>query len=51
MNNEGVVITGWVSVAAELLHDHLGPDKQAIQGVFDKRLMGYDESAQAKAAA
>jgi nicotinamidase-related amidase len=45
MNNAGVLMTSWVSVAAELLHDHLGPYKQPIQGVFDRRLMGYDESA------
>lgn len=46
MNNAGVIMTTWVSVAAELLHDHLGPYKQAVQGVFNEHLFGY--SAQGK---
>ena len=41
MNNAGVELTSWVSVAAELLHDHLGLYKKPVQGVFDKYLFGY----------
>ncbi|MBC8164517.1 MAG: isochorismatase family protein [Bryobacteraceae bacterium] len=46
MNNAGVQITSWVSIAAELLYDHLGPYKKPIQGVFDKHLFGYNEAAE-----
>ncbi len=41
MNNAGVIMTTWVSVAAELLHDHLGPYKKPVQSVFDAHLFGY----------
>jgi nicotinamidase-related amidase len=44
MNNAGCVMTTWVSVAAELLHDHLGPYKQPIQSVFNEHLFGYSAS-------
>ena len=42
MNNAGCVMTTWVSVGAELLHDHLGPHKQAVQSVFNEHLFGYE---------
>lgn len=45
MNNAGVQMTSWVSVAAELLYDHHGPYKAKIQPVFDKHLFGYNEAA------
>ncbi|MDX2104182.1 MAG: isochorismatase family protein [Alphaproteobacteria bacterium] len=41
MNNAGCIMTTWVSVAAELLHDHLGPYKEPIQSVFNEHLFGY----------
>lgn len=41
MNNAGCIMTTWVSVAAELLHDHLGPYKEPVQSVFNKYLFGY----------
>jgi nicotinamidase-related amidase len=46
MHAAGCIMTTWVSVAAELLHDHLGPQKRGIQSVFDAHLLGY--SAQGK---
>jgi len=42
MNNAGCVMTTWVSVAAELLHDHLGAYKEPIQSVFNEHLFGYE---------
>lgn len=42
MNNAGCIMTTWVSVAAELLHDHLGPYKEPIQSVFNEHLFGYN---------
>ncbi len=42
MNNAGCVMTTWVSVAAELLHDHNGPHKEPIQSVFNEHLFGYE---------
>ena len=42
MNNAGCVMTSWVSVAAELLHDHNGPYKEPIQSVFNEHLFGYE---------
>jgi hypothetical protein len=35
-------MTTWVSVAAELLHDHLGPYKEPVQSVFNEHLFGYE---------
>jgi len=52
MNNAGCIMTSWVSVAAELLHDHEGPHKVPIQSVFNEHLFGYaaqDSSGMAQA--
>lgn len=54
MNNAGCVMTTWVSVAAELLLDHNGPNKEPIQSVFNEHLFGYhaeDASGMAREAA
>jgi nicotinamidase-related amidase len=54
MNNAGCVMTTWVSVAAELLLDHNGPNKEPIQSVFNEHLFGYhaeDASGMARKAA
>lgn len=41
MSHAGCTMTTWVSVAAELLHDHEGPHKEPIQSVFNEHLFGY----------